>query len=106
MEHLIWQMMLWFEISEERLAREKEIDTPIDIMTWDYYQYVKEHPLLKWDIETHILFAGRDNLQTMEIVKGFTDNFGCRLTISENSEHPFMAREDGPIVEQWLLANL
>ena len=106
MEHLIGQMMIWFGISEERLAREREIDTPIDIMTWDYYQYVREHPVLKWDIETHILFAGRDNLQTMEIVKGFADNFGCALTVSENSEHPFMAREDGPIVAQWLLDNL
>ena len=106
MEYLIKQMMVWFEISEERLAREKEIETPIDRMTWDYYQYVKEHPVQKWNIETNILFAGRDTLQSLEIVKDFVHHFHCALTLSENSEHPFMAEEDGPIVEQWLLDNL
>ena len=106
MEYLIKQMMVWFEISEERLAREKEIDTPIDIMTWDYYQYVKEHPVQKWNIETNILFAGRDTLQSLEIVKDFVENFNCVLTLSENSEHSFMGEEDGPIVGQWLQDNL
>ena len=106
MEYLIKQMMVWFEISEERLAREKEIDTPIDIMTWDYYQYVKEHPVQKWNIETNILFAGRDTLQSLEIVKDFAANFNCVLTLSENSEHSFMGEEDGPIIEQWLQDNL
>jgi len=106
MEYLIKQMMVWFEISEERLAREKEIDTPIDVMTWDYYQYVKAHPVLKWSIETHILFAGRDTLQSLEIVKHFADTFNCFVTLSENSEHSFMGEEDGPIVEKWLRDNL
>ena len=71
-----------------------------------YYQYVKEHPVQKWNIETNILFAGRDTLQSLEIVKDFVHNFNCALTLSENSEHPFMAEEDGPIVEQWLKDNL
>jgi len=106
MEYLIRQMMIWFEISEERLATEKEIDTPIDIMSWDYYQYVKEHPIQKWDIPTNILFAGRDNLQSLEIVKDFVNKFNCQLTLSENSEHPFMAEGDVAIVEQWLQDNL
>ena len=106
MEYLIKQMMIWFEISEERLATEKEIDTPIDLMTWDYYQYVKEHPVQKWNIETNILFAGRDALQSLEIVKDFVDKFNCVLTLSENSEHSFMGEEDGPIVEKWLRDNL
>ena len=106
MEYLIKQMMVWFEISEERLAREKEIDTPIDIVTWDYYQYVKEHPIQKWDIVTNILFAGRDTLQSLEIVKEFVNKFNCVLTLSENSEHPFMGEGDEEIVEQWLRDNL
>ena len=106
MEYLIKQMMIWFEISEERLAQEKEIDTPIDLMTWDYYQYVKEHPVQKWDVPTGILFAGRDMLQSIEIVKNFANKFNCVLTVSENSEHPFMGEEDGAIVEQWLRDNL
>ena len=106
MEYLIKQMMVWFEISEERLVREKEIETPIDIMTWNYYQYVKEHPVQKWNIETHILFAGRDTLQSLEVMKDFVDNFNCVLTLSENSDHSFMSEGDGPIVKQWLQDNL
>ena len=106
MEYLIQQMMLWFDISENRLAQEKEIDTPIDIMSWDYYQYVKAHPIQTWNIPTNILFGGKDNLQSLEVVKKFTDRFHCALTVSENSEHPFMEKEDGLIVEQWLRENV
>lgn len=102
MEYLIRQMMLWFDITEERLEKEQEIQTPIDIMTWKYFQYAKENPVKKWDAQTHILFAGKDNLQTLEIMKKFTESFNCTLTLSENSEHPFMAQEDGPIVDRWL----
>ena len=106
MEYLIKQMMTWFEISEEQLAQEKEIDTPIDIMTWDYYQYVKKHPVQNWDVPTSILFAGRDNLQSLEIAKNFANRFNCVLKVAENSEHPFMGEADGAIVEQWLRNNL
>lgn len=106
MEYLIQQMMLWFDISENRLAQEKEIDTPIDIISWEYYQYVKTHSIQTWDIPTNILFGGKDNLQSLEVVKKFADRFHCTLTVSENSEHPFMEKEDGLIVEQWLRENV
>jgi len=106
MEYLIKQMMEWFAISEERLEREKEIETPIDLMTWDYFQYVKAHPIQKWDMDTRILFAGKDNLQSLEIIQDFTKKHNCLLTISENSEHSFMAEGDGAIVEQWLEDNI
>ena len=106
MEYLIRQMVTWFDISEERLSGEKEIDTPIDLMTWDYYQYVISHPVKQWDIPTSILYGGKDNLQSYEAVKSFSDRFNCSLTLSENSEHPFMNEEDRPIVRQWLKDNL
>ena len=106
MEYLIKQMMVWFDVSEERLDREKEVNTPIDIMSWEYYQYVKAHPIQKWDIPTNILFGGKDNLQSLEIVKNFADRFHCVLTVAENSEHPFMKKEDGLIVEQWMRDNI
>ena len=106
MEYLIKQMLVWFDISEERLAKEKEIDTPIDIMSWKYYQYVKEHPIKKWDIETNILFAGRDTFQSKEVLQEFVNRFNCVVTLSEDSEHPFMGEEDKAIVEKWLWDNL
>lgn len=106
MEYLIRQMMLWFDVSQARLAREQEIDTPIDPLRWDYYQYVLTHPIVKWDSPTSILFGGRDNLQTLGIVNRFAAQFGCTVTVSEHSEHPFMAPKDGAIVSKWLSDNI
>lgn len=102
MEYLIRQMFRWFDISEERLAQEKEIDTPIDLMTWDYFQYVLAHPVEKWQIPTEILYGGKDDLQSLAVMQEFSRNFGCNLTLSENSRHPFMEEADLPIVQQWL----
>ena len=106
MAHLIRKMMLWSGIPEEQLEREQEIDTPIDLLSWKYFQYVLEHPICRWDIPTCILYAGKDELQSRQVMEDFVRNFGCRLTLSENSLHPFMEAADGPIVEQWLRENL
>ncbi len=104
MEYLIKQMMTWFDVSEELLEREQEVDTPIDILSWEYYQYVLEHPVEKWSVPTSILYGGKDNLQSLEVVKNFMDRFSCRLTVAEDSEHSFIGDED--IVEEWLFGNI
>ena len=106
MEYLIGLMMLWFGISEEQLEREQEIDTPIDVLSWKYYRYVKERPIDMWNHPTSILFAGKDNLQSREVVNQFALKFGCQLTVAENSQHPFMEAEDIPLVENWLRENI
>lgn len=102
MEYLIKQMMLWFDVSEARLEQEKEVDTPIDLMTWNYYQYVKAHPIRKWTIPTNILYGGKDDLQSLEVVECFVDKFNCTLNVAKNSEHAFGSEEDKGIIEQWL----
>lgn len=106
MEYLIRQMMGWFHITEERLAREGEVETPINTMSWEDYQYVLAHPITNWRIPTAILYGGGDNLQSRQVMKAFADRFGCRLTISECSEHPFMQPTDAPIVEGWIRRSL
>lgn len=106
MEYLIRQMFLWFGITEERLAKEKEIDTPIDLMSWDYFQYVLAHPVTKWNSPTHILYGGRDDLQSLAVIEQFAKRFVCDMTLSENSQHPFMEEADFPIVHQWLCDHL
>lgn len=106
MEYLIRQMFLWFGITEERLAQEKEINTPIDLMSWDYYQYVLAHPVTRWDSPTSILYGGKDGLQSLTVIRDFATRFGCEITLSENSEHPFMKESDFPIVDQWLRDHL
>lgn len=106
MEHMIRQMLLWNDVTEERLQKEKEIATPFEPLRWDYFQYVLQHPIEKWNIPTAILYGGKDNFQTYEIIKRFADKHGCKVTCSENSEHPFMAPDDAEIVARWLAENI
>lgn len=102
MEYLIRSMMSWFDVSEERLFREKEVNTPIDVLSWDYYQFVKAHPIEKWDNPTMILYGGKDDLPSGEVIHNFADQFFCDLLIAENSEHAFGTEADGIIVSEWL----
>lgn len=102
MEYLIRRMFVWFHISEEQLREQGEIPTPIDTMSWPYYMYVKEHPIDKWTTQTHILYGAKDNLQSRSVIDDFASEFNCHLTISENSEHPFMDESDGIIVATWM----
>jgi esterase/lipase len=106
MEWLVEHMMIWAGVTEKQLEEEKEIASDIDDLRWDYYQYIKAHPVTRWPIATSILYAGRDNLQPLESIRSFADRFQCTLTISEQSEHPFMAPSDYGIVDQWLKENI
>ena len=106
MEFLIRQMFLWFGISEERLRQEQEIDTPIDLMTWAYFQYVLAHPVTRWNPPTSILYGGKDHLQSLEVIEQFARRFGAAVTLSPHSEHPFMKESDEAIVQRWLEENL
>ncbi|MGN0971468.1 MAG: alpha/beta hydrolase [Aristaeellaceae bacterium] len=106
MDWLIRQMMGWFGVTEERLRQEREIPTPVDVLSWDYWQYIREHPVVRWDVPTAILYAGKDNLQSEEVIRSFAEAHGCRLTIADDSEHPFMGEGDGIIVRRWLTEHL
>lgn len=106
MEYLIQQMFCWFNVTEEKLYSEKEIPTPVDLLRWDYYQYVKKHPVKTWNMPTSILYGGKDNLQSAEVIGKFAKEHGCKLTVAENSEHPFMGKEDINIVHTWLEENI
>ena len=106
MEYLIQQMFSWFNVTEEKLCIDKEIPTPVDLLRWDYYQYVKNHPIEKWNIPTSILYGGKDNLQSIEVIQKFVKAHSCKLTISQSSEHSFMQEEDIKIVRTWLEENV
>lgn len=106
MEWLVRHMMLWSNISEGELCEKQEIVTDIDTLRWDYYQYILSHPISCWDSPTAILYGGKDNLQPIDSLRSFAEKFGASLTISEQSEHPFMAAEDKEIVDKWLLENI
>lgn len=103
MERIIENMMNWFSITEERLRKEKEIPTPVgQVLYWDYYCYVKEHPVTDWKIPTSILYGSEDDLCEPEIISSFSKRFDCDLKILEKGEHYFHTEEQLDFFRQWL----
>lgn len=102
MEYLIQNMFSWFHVTEDMLRNRGDISTPIETLSWDYYQYVKRNPIVRWNSSTHILYGGRDNLQSLEVIKTFADLSHSKLTVSPNSEHAFMEAADNTIVKKWI----
>lgn len=57
-------MFNWFDVTEEQLRIQKEIVTSVDLLRWDYYQFVKKHPVKQWNIPTSILYGRKDSMQS------------------------------------------
>lgn len=106
MEYLIKNMFLWFHITEEMLYTKREIPTPIDTLSWDYYQYVKKNPVTRWNSPTYILYGGKDNLQSLQVIENFAESNPVSLIISEQSEHSFMGNGDNEVIKSWIYDNL
>lgn len=107
MEHIINNMMTWFNISENRLKMEKEVSTPIgQTLYWDYYCYVKEHPISTWNNATSIIYGSADNLCEFEVVSEFAKRFDCDLQVMERGEHYFYTEEQLQFFREWLSRTL
>jgi len=103
MERIIENMMIWFRVSEEELEARKEVTTPIgQILYWDYYCYVKEHPVHSWNQPTVILYGSDDSLCEYDTVSGFSQQFHCGLTVMEHGEHYFHTEEQLNFFRQWI----
>lgn len=96
-------MMTWFDVTQERLEREQSIPTPMgQTLYWDYFCYVREHPIRRWSIPTEILAGGRDTLCAPAVTAGFAERFSCRLRTVETAEHWFHTAEDLSALKAWL----
>ena len=103
MERIIDNMMKWFNVTEKMLEREKTIETSIgQMLYYDYYCYVKEHPINMWNIDTNILYGAKDELCESEFVRNFADKHSCKLDIVENGEHYFHTEEQLEEFQNWL----
>lgn len=101
MKRLINNMMVWFDVSEERLKREREVPTPINTLYWDYYQYVLKHPV-EWKKPTALLYGEKDELCEYESIKVFAESCHARVTILENSGHFFHTEKQLDCHGHWL----
>jgi alpha-beta hydrolase superfamily lysophospholipase len=107
MERIINNMMTWFSVSKEQLKAEKEVATPIgQILYWDYYCYVKDHPISSWNKPTAILYGSDDDLCECEMVSNFAQQFNCDLTVMEYGEHYFHTKEQLEFFGGWVAAQI
>jgi len=107
MENLIQSMMKWFNVTEELLREKQEIPTPMgETLSWPYYAFVRENPIVKWNNPTYILYGANDNLTPRNIVDAFVVNFDCHLDVLENGEHYFHTQDQIEVVNQWLTLNI
>lgn len=103
MERIINNMMSWFSISEAQLQAEKEVSTPIgQVLYWDYYCYVKEHPINSWSKPTAILYGSADDLCEFDRVSSFAQHYNCDLTVMEQGEHYFHTEEQLGFFKRWI----
>lgn len=107
MENLIQSMMKWFNVTEDLLREKQEIPTPMgETLSWPYYAFVRENPIVKWNNPTYILYGSNDNLTPRNIVDTFVANFHCKLDVLQNGEHYFHTEEQMEVVDKWLNLNI
>ena len=103
MKIIIENMMLWSNTTEKELNEKQKIKTDFgQTLYWDYYLYVKENPITKWNKKTYILYGNKDNMQNENIIKDFSNEFNCDLTILKNGEHYFYTEEQLNFYNDWL----
>ena len=103
MKIIIENMMLWSNTTEKELNEKQEIKTDFgQTLYWDYYLYVKENPIKNWNKKTYILYGNKDNMQNESIIKDFSNEFNCDLTILKNGEHYFHTEEQLNFYNDWL----
>ena len=102
MELIIENMMRYSNISVERLKEEKTINTSLGTLYYDYYEYVKNNPITKWESNTNILYGEKDNMQDESTIKEFCQKFNCDLNIMKNGEHYFHKEDQLAYYKKWL----
>lgn len=89
------------------VGKEGTIDTPVgQKLYWDYYCFVLEHPVDRWNVDTRILFGAKDNLVEFDTIHKFTEIFPCTLEIMDDGEHYFHTDEQLDVFKQWLEKNI
>lgn len=102
MEKLILDMISWAGISEKKLEERGEIQTDFgETLFWQYLCFARKNPI-SWNIQTEILYAGKDNLITRETVDDFVCNHNAELTVMENGEHWFHTEEQVRFLDAWM----
>ena len=102
MEKLIEDMMTWANVSEDELREKVVIETSFgQKLSWEYLSYVREHPIV-WNVPTHILYGGRDNLTSLATISEFAGKTGATLTVMDDGEHWFHTEQQMRFLDRWM----
>lgn len=104
MKVLTGNLMKWSDVSEERLQKEQIIPTAFgETLSWKYWEYIKSHPITKWEVPTQILYGEKDHLVERVVVDEFVKRHGCGLTVMENGEHWFHTELQLQFLSDWII---
>lgn len=67
----------------------------------DYYGWVLEHPVTRWETPTYILRPEVDSVVSEESVRDFIWQHNCRLTVMREGEHWFHTSEQLSFLREW-----
>jgi len=103
MKNLIEKMMSWAGVDEARLQEAGEIPTEFgETLSWDYYRFVKDHPVSVWNSPTSILYGENDNLTDLATVEAFAARFPSQVTVMPGGEHYFHTPEQLAFLDRWI----
>jgi uncharacterized protein len=103
MQRLICGMMASMNVSEEQLEKEKEISNPNgQALSWEYYSFVKAHPVTRWPSPTAILYGSADEVVEPDTYRLFAERFDARLQVLPGGSHAFISEEGASVLNGWL----
>ena len=106
MVQLIQKMMGWANVTEEQLKDEKIILTSFgQTLSWDYWRYAVEHPIVNWRVSTKILYGENDNMTDFDTIRQFAVKFYCDLTVMKNSGHWLHTEQELTVLKKWIKDN-
>ena len=102
LERVIQNMMAGFQVSEARLKEERRIPLPIgQTLDWDDYCYVRENPVLDWDVPTAILYGSGDHVTQWNEIAEFSAKHNAAVKIMDQGEHYFHTKEQLRVLDAW-----
>ena len=100
---LIRGMMLAERISEEELREKGIIPTSFgEALEWDYYDYVRAHPISRWQNKTSILYGELDEMIPKADVVEFCGKWSAELCVLKGSKHFFHTDDQLAFFRDWL----
>ncbi|MPM16843.1 IS1595 family transposase ISBth19 [bioreactor metagenome] len=107
MERIIQNMMTGFQVSEDRLKKERQIALPIgQTLDWDYYCYVRDNPVCDWSIPTAILYGSDDNVSEWNEIATFSEKYKATVKMLNHGAHYFHTEEQLRVFDAWSDENL